>query len=88
MLHPMIFNLFKYYKPKYNNEDNLSFYTKGSFYFQKPIMFNDPWDCKAPPIKVPIQLNLLKNIWFELSKKSDANFSKTEWEKIKTRPCA
>ncbi len=56
----MIFlNLFKYYAPKYEKEDNLSFYSKESIYFQQPIRFNDPWDCKAyflqPKIDPPLQ---------------------------------
>jgi hypothetical protein len=77
-----VLNLFKYYAPKYEGGDNLSFYSRGSIYFQKPIKFNDPWDCKTPQIKSPRQLKLLKSIWFNLAKnKIDPALVKTEWQK-------
>lgn len=79
-------NLFKYYAPKYKGEDNLSFYCKGSIYFQKPIEFNDPWDCKAPQITIPRQINSLKNIWFNMAKQNGSAFVETEWQNLKKLP--
>lgn len=80
----MIFlNLFKYYAPKYEKEDNLSFYSKESIYFQQPIRFNDPWDCKAPQISIPRQISSLRDIWSKMAKQGGPAFVKTEWEKIK-----
>ena len=74
-----VLNLFKYYVPKYKREDNLSFYSRGSIYFQKPIKFNDPWDCKAPQITIPRQINYLKDIWFNMAKQRGPGFVETEW---------
>ncbi len=81
-------NLFKYYAPKYNGEYNLSFYSQGSIYFQKPINFNDPWDCKAPQLIVPRQINLLKDIWFKLARQYGPANAKAEWHKIRKLPRA
>ncbi len=78
-----VLNLFKYYKPKYEEKDNISFYTKRSIYFQKPIAFNDPWDCKAPPITIPRKINLLKDIWFNLAEQHGNAFAEIGWQKIK-----
>jgi hypothetical protein len=49
----MRLQLFKYYSPKYNDKWNLSFYEKGEIYFQSPLNFNDPWDCKILRIVAP-----------------------------------
>lgn len=81
-----ILNLFKYYASKFEGEDNLSFYSRGSIYFQKPEKFNDPWDCKAPQITIPRQINSLKNIWFALHKKKGLAFADAEWKKISALP--
>lgn len=81
-----ILNLFKYYAPKYQKEDNLSFYSKRSIYFQQPVKFNDPWDCKAPRIIIPRQISSLKNIWSKMANKGGPAFVKREWEKIKKMP--
>jgi hypothetical protein len=62
--------------------DNLSFYTEGSIYFQKPTEFNDPWDCKAPPITIPRKINLLKDIWFNLAKQHGITLAETVWQKM------
>lgn len=81
-----VLNLFKYYAPKYEDEDNTSFYSRGAIYFQQPIKFNDPWDCKAPQITIPRQINSLKDIWFNLAKQNGQDFAKTEWQKIRKLP--
>ena len=83
-----VLKLFKYYAPKYENEDNISFYSQRSIYFQRPTKFNDPWDCKAPPITVPRQINSLKDIWFNLAKPGGIVFTNTEWQKIRKLPRA
>jgi len=75
-------NLFKYYKPKYNDVHNLSFYTEESIYFQKPTEFNDPWDCKAPHITCPRGNKTLKDIWFKLAEQVSPAFAKAEWQKM------
>jgi len=75
-------NLFKYYKPKHEGEDNLSFHKDKSIYFQKPSNFNDPWDCKAPQIIIPEQLDLLKDFWFYLAEKRDPSIAQLTWNEI------
>lgn len=80
-----VLNLFKYYAPKYKNTDNLSFYSEGSIYFQKPMKFNDPWDCKAPPITIPRHINLLKDIWFNMTKKLNPALQETGWQNIEKK---
>ncbi len=77
-----VLNLFKYYAPKYNGHDNLSFYSQGSIYFQKPTKFNDPWDCKAPPITNSSQINSLKDIWFNLEGQNDPANAENAWQII------
>jgi hypothetical protein len=81
-----ILNLFKYYAPKYQEENNLSFYSKGSIYFQQPANFNDPWDCKAPQIIIPRQISSLSDIWSKMANQGGPAFVKTEWGKIKKMP--
>jgi len=81
-----VLNLFKYYAPKYKGEYNLSFYSRGSIYFQIPKEFNDPWDCKAPHITIPRQINSLKDIWFNMAKQRGTDYVETEWQKIKNWP--
>lgn len=73
-----ILNLFKYYAPKYKASYNLSFYEQKQIYFQTPKNFNDPWDCKAPEIKVPRQLSSLKYLW--------GTMPEDMWQKIKEHP--
>lgn len=80
-----VLNLFKYYAPKYEGVDNLSFYSKRSIYFQKPKEFNDPWDCKAPPITIPRHINLLKDIWFNMTKQLSPAIAETGWQNIKEK---
>lgn len=81
-----ILNLFKYYAPEYEGEDDLSFYSRKSIFFQKPEKFNDPWDCKAPQITVPRQINSLKEIWCALAKRAGSLYTEAEWQKIKNLP--
>jgi len=81
-----VFNLFKYYKPKYEGKDNLSFYSEKSIYFQKPVEFNDPWDCKAPHLKISRDFNVLKNIWFNFPRnKIDPNLVKARWQEYRDK---
>lgn len=80
-----VLNLFKFYQPKYEGKDNLSFYSHKAIYFQQPRKFNDPWDCKAPQIIIPRQINTLRDIWFHLVKK-DHSIAETEWNKIRELP--
>ncbi|MEW6289148.1 MAG: DUF2971 domain-containing protein [Thermodesulfobacteriota bacterium] len=82
----MVLNLFKYYSPKYEGEFNLSFYSRRAIYFQQPIKFNDPWDCKAPPLKLHRQINNLKNIYDKLAKRNGQYFVKKEWQRISKSP--
>lgn len=81
-----VLNLFKYYASKYKDEDNLSFYSRGAIYFQQPIKFNDPWDCKAPQITTHRQINSLKDIWFNLAKQNVSALAETGWQKISKLP--
>jgi hypothetical protein len=81
-----VLDLFKYYTPKYKGEYNFSFDTQGTVYFQKPVKFNDPWDCKSPEISIPRQINQLKDIWFHWGRQESEHFAKNEWEKIKNKP--
>ncbi|MCP4373914.1 MAG: DUF2971 domain-containing protein [Deltaproteobacteria bacterium] len=81
-----VLNLFKYYATKYKGEDNLSFYSEGSIYFQKPIKFNDPWDCELPQISIPRQKKTLKKFWLDLGKRKAPDFVKTEWQNIRNLP--
>ena len=76
-----VLNLFKFYAPKYKDENNISFYSRGEIYFQQPIQFNDPWDCKTPQITIPRQIKALKEIWFNLAK-NDLTLLETEWPKL------
>ncbi len=76
-------NLFKYYAPKYEGKDNLSFYDKGAFYFQNPAIFNDPWDCKAPQIECPRGQRTLKSIWFKLAEQRGKELAKKAWEEMR-----
>jgi len=77
-----VLNLFKYYSPKYGSNDNLSFYTQGELYFQQPIKFNDPWDCKSPPITISRQLNALRQLWVNLGDNNGHIFTDNEWNKL------
>lgn len=81
-----VLDLFKYYAPKYGGEDNLSFYTRGEIYFQRPVNFNDPWDCSPPEISLNRQINQLKDIWFRWGLQNGEHYAKVEWEKIKQKP--
>ena len=56
-------NLFKYYAPKYREEENLSFYEKEALFFQQPRYFNDPWDCKPPILTRPISDEILEDFF-------------------------
>jgi hypothetical protein len=80
-----VLNVFKYYAPKHKDKDNLSFYSKRSIYFQKPTEFNDPWDCKAPEIKIPRHINSLKDIWFNLTKHQSRAFAEKGWQNIREK---
>jgi len=82
----MVLNLFKYFSPYYNDELNLSFYTRQAIFFQNPIRFNDPWDCKAPQISIPRQINALEEIWYKMNRLNSKEFADSEWNRIKDLP--
>lgn len=78
-----VLNLFKYYAPEYDSKPNISFYTKRQLYFQQPIKFNDPWDCKSPPITISRQSNALHHLWMNLKTNNPQTFNDANWEKFK-----
>lgn len=75
-----ILDLFKYYSPKYGDEDNLSFHSKGLF-FQKPANFNDPWDCTPPHINIPRSIHTIEKIYNFLARNNPT--SAAHWKEIK-----
>ena len=77
----MKLNLFKYYSPAYQGQDNLAFYGKGQIYFQQPERFNDPWDCKAPKIFFPRSKSFLKEFHYYFSGGYSKNLVDAEWAK-------
>jgi hypothetical protein len=79
----MKLDLFKYYSPTYEGKDNLAFYEKGQIYFQQPLKFNDPWDCKAPIISIPRQISCLKEFHYYITSRYSVDFANNEWEKAK-----
>ena len=82
----MKLQLFKYYSPKYKSTWNLAFYEKRKIFFQQPINFNDPWDCKLPSLSIPRQENSLKDILYHFTEQDGSNYSSKEWERIKSLP--
>jgi DUF2971 family protein len=83
----MKLQLFKYFAPKYDDRWNMAFYEKRAIFFQKPINFNDPWDCKVSNIKIPRQQNFLKQFFFYICKQhADIAFANEEWERMKGQP--
>ena len=80
----MKLDLFKYYAPEFEKSPNLSFYEKGAVYFQQPYKFNDPWDCKAPNITIPRQINFLRDFHFYITSQYGKEFSNRTWTEYQT----